>query len=154
MGELGWLGVSLPESRRRRRAARFVDAALVLEQLGADARARAAPPLARRRRAHPRASAPTSSRRAGSRPSSPATRSLALAWAEAQSRYDVADVETRAERNGGGYRLTGEKRFVLNGHAADAIVVSARTSGGAARPRGRLALRRRPRARPASPSSP
>jgi alkylation response protein AidB-like acyl-CoA dehydrogenase len=56
--------------------------------------------------------------------------SLALAWAEAQSRSDVTAVEARAEKVEGGYLLTGEKRFVLNGHAADFIVVSARTERG------------------------
>jgi alkylation response protein AidB-like acyl-CoA dehydrogenase len=55
--------------------------------------------------------------------------SLALAYAEAQSRYDVADVSTRATKSNGGYHLYGSKRWVLNGHAADTLVVSARTSG-------------------------
>ncbi len=56
--------------------------------------------------------------------------SLALAWAEDNSRYDVAAVATRAEKKGDGYVLRGKKTWVLNGHAADAIVVSARTAGG------------------------
>jgi alkylation response protein AidB-like acyl-CoA dehydrogenase len=54
---------------------------------------------------------------------------LALAYAEERSRFDVAHVSTVAERVGGAYRLHGHKRFVLNGHAADAIVISARTAG-------------------------
>lgn len=55
---------------------------------------------------------------------------LALAHAELRSRFDVSDVETRAVKSGDGYRLDGSKRWVLNGHAADTIVVSARTSEG------------------------
>jgi alkylation response protein AidB-like acyl-CoA dehydrogenase len=55
--------------------------------------------------------------------------SLALAWAERQGRYDACDVSTRAERRGGGYALSGEKVWVLNGHAADELIVSARTEG-------------------------
>jgi alkylation response protein AidB-like acyl-CoA dehydrogenase len=55
--------------------------------------------------------------------------SLALAWAEVESRHDVASVETRAEKRGATYRLTGKKVWVLDGHAASHIVVSARTSG-------------------------
>jgi alkylation response protein AidB-like acyl-CoA dehydrogenase len=56
---------------------------------------------------------------------------LALAQQEARSRYDLAHVETRAESAGAGFRLTGEKVQVLDGHVADALVVVARTAGGA-----------------------
>jgi alkylation response protein AidB-like acyl-CoA dehydrogenase len=56
---------------------------------------------------------------------------LALAQQEARSRYDLAHVETRAEPAGAGFRLTGEKVQVLDGHVADALVVVARTAGGA-----------------------
>jgi acyl-CoA dehydrogenase len=55
---------------------------------------------------------------------------LALAQQEARSRWDLAHVETRAEASGGGFRLTGEKLQVLDGHVADAFVVAARTAGG------------------------
>jgi acyl-CoA dehydrogenase len=56
---------------------------------------------------------------------------LALAQQEPRSRYDLAHVETRAEKAGDGWRLTGEKIQVLDGAAADHLIVSARTSGGA-----------------------
>jgi len=56
-------------------------------------------------------------------------RLLALAYQERRSRYDPHHVETRAERAGSGWRLAGEKIQVLDGHVADLIVVSARTSG-------------------------
>ena len=39
-------------------------------------------------------------------------------------------METRAEPEGGGYRLTGAKSVVFNAPAADVIAVSARTAGG------------------------
>jgi acyl-CoA dehydrogenase len=55
---------------------------------------------------------------------------LALAQQEANSRYQLAAVETRAEKAGAGYRLSGEKIQVLDGHVADAFVVVARTAGG------------------------
>ncbi|HWP66538.1 MAG TPA: acyl-CoA dehydrogenase [Candidatus Limnocylindria bacterium] len=55
---------------------------------------------------------------------------LALAQQEPRSRYELAHVETRAERAGDGYRLSGEKVQVLDGAAADHLIVSARTSGG------------------------
>src|SRR5439155_9219418 len=56
-------------------------------------------------------------------------RLLALAYQERRSRYDPHHVETRAERAGGGWRLTGEKIQVVDGHVADLLVVSARSSG-------------------------
>ena len=55
---------------------------------------------------------------------------VAFAFAERQSRYELANVETRAEPEGGGYRLTGAKSVVFNAPAADVIAVSARTAGG------------------------
>jgi len=57
---------------------------------------------------------------------------VSLAHQEPRSRYDVHHVETRAERTGAGWRLTGEKTQVLDGHVADALLIPARTSGGAA----------------------
>src|SRR5262252_3822795 len=44
---------------------------------------------------------------------------IALAQQEPTSRYELAHVETRAERAGDGYRLTGEKIQVLDGTVAD-----------------------------------
>jgi alkylation response protein AidB-like acyl-CoA dehydrogenase len=55
---------------------------------------------------------------------------LALAQQEAKGRYDLAAVETQAERAGAGFRIRGEKIQVLDGHVADAFVVVARTAGG------------------------
>jgi alkylation response protein AidB-like acyl-CoA dehydrogenase len=57
---------------------------------------------------------------------------LALAQQEAGSRFDLCRVATRAERARDGFVLRGEKIQVLDGHVADAWVVSARTSGAAA----------------------
>lgn len=53
---------------------------------------------------------------------------LALALDE-RPHFDPYAVETRAEKDGAGYRLTGKKTFVLDGHVADRLVVVARTSG-------------------------
>ena len=129
MGELGLLGIALPESVGGA-GGTFVDAALVLEQLGATLVPE--PLLPSLVAAAPILRLGTEEQRARwLAPFAAGDVSLALAWSEAQSRNDVADVETRAEAHAGGYRITGEKRFVLNGHAADFVVVSARTSGGA-----------------------
>jgi pimeloyl-CoA dehydrogenase small subunit len=54
---------------------------------------------------------------------------LALAHAERQSRYDLADVATSAKRDGAGYVLDGAKGIVLHGDSADKFIVSARIAG-------------------------
>ena len=61
---------------------------------------------------------------------------LAFAHTERGARYDLAHVGARAKKAGTGYRLEGEKRAVLAGGAADTLIVSARTSGGATDPAG------------------
>lgn len=53
----------------------------------------------------------------------------AVGLQEPQSFYDLNNVETRAEKNGEGYLLSGRKAVVIGGHCADLIIVSARTSG-------------------------
>jgi alkylation response protein AidB-like acyl-CoA dehydrogenase len=127
MGDLGFLGVSLPEAVGGA-GGTFADAALILEQLGATlAPEPVLPSLVAAATVLRLGSAEQQARWLA--PFAAGDASLALAWAEAQSRYDVADVETRADAHGDGFRLTGQKRFVLNGHAADFIVVSARASG-------------------------
>lgn len=53
---------------------------------------------------------------------------LALASDEA-SRHAPHLIRTRAEAAGNGFRITGAKTFVLDGHVADRLIVAARTSG-------------------------
>lgn len=54
---------------------------------------------------------------------------LATAYAEADSRFNLASVATSAVKNGDSYTLNGSKTLVLNGPSADKLVVIARTSG-------------------------
>jgi alkylation response protein AidB-like acyl-CoA dehydrogenase len=53
----------------------------------------------------------------------------ALAYAEPQARFNLADVTTTATPEGDGFVLNGYKAVVLNGPAAQLLIVSARTSG-------------------------
>jgi alkylation response protein AidB-like acyl-CoA dehydrogenase len=131
MGEYGWLGVAVPEEQGGF-GGRFVDMALILEQLGRGLVPEPYLPsvvlagglLTRLGTAEQRERFLT--------PATEGRSSLALAYAERQARYDLADCRTRAERRGSAWRLEGEKVWVLNGHAADAIGVAARTAGDAA----------------------
>ncbi|MDA9406905.1 acyl-CoA dehydrogenase family protein [Bradyrhizobium sp. CCBAU 45384] len=50
---------------------------------------------------------------------------LAFAHSERAARFDLAKVATSATKSGNGWRLTGSKIAVLDGHAADEIIVSA-----------------------------
>jgi alkylation response protein AidB-like acyl-CoA dehydrogenase len=54
---------------------------------------------------------------------------LALAYQEKQGRFDITQVTTTAEKTDGVYTLKGEKSKVQGGWCADAVIVSARTSG-------------------------
>jgi alkylation response protein AidB-like acyl-CoA dehydrogenase len=128
MGELGWLGLPLPEAVGGFGGS-MIDAAILLEQFGTTLVPEPYVPsvvLAGMAVRHA-GSAAQQSELLG--PMIEGRTSLALAWAERQGRYDVFDVATRAEKRGDGYVLTGEKVWVLNGHAADELIVSARTSG-------------------------
>jgi alkylation response protein AidB-like acyl-CoA dehydrogenase len=129
MGEMGWLGVAFPEEQGGF-GGRFVDLALIVEQLG--------------RGLVPEPIIPSVVLAGGlvSKLGTPAQvdgflapmiegrTSLALAYAERQSRYELADCRTTATKSGAGWSIAGEKVWVLNGHAADQLVVVARTSGG------------------------
>ena len=53
----------------------------------------------------------------------------ALAYAEPQSRYDIANISTTAVADGDGWVLNGSKGVVFNGGNAEILIVSARTSG-------------------------
>jgi alkylation response protein AidB-like acyl-CoA dehydrogenase len=129
MGELGWMGVPFPESAGGFGGS-FTDCALVLENLattlvpepylasvvlGGMTLARAGDVAQHETYLTPMIEGETT---------------LALAYSEAQSRYDVSAVATTAASVGGGYSLRGEKVWVLNGHRADHLIVSAKAPGG------------------------
>jgi alkylation response protein AidB-like acyl-CoA dehydrogenase len=56
---------------------------------------------------------------------------LAFAHTEPAARYAPSFVETKAKREGSGWKIDGFKSVVLNAGNADAIIVSARTAGNA-----------------------
>jgi len=52
-----------------------------------------------------------------------------LAFAEPQARFELSDIATTAKEGGDGYILNGRKTLVLNGGAADLLIIPARTAG-------------------------
>jgi len=53
----------------------------------------------------------------------------ALAITEPNGRWDLRGIQTTASQVDGGYRLTGVKSFVVDGHTADLLIVAARRPG-------------------------
>lgn len=128
MAELGWLGLPFPESAGGFDGT-FVDVAIILEQMGTT--------LVPEPYVASVLIAGTAVARLGNAdqldkilsPLINGETSLAFAHAERGNRFDTTWVETTATRDGDDYVLQGEKVFVVNGHAADVIILSARTSG-------------------------
>ena len=128
MGEYGWLGIAFPEQYGGIDGS-FLDMALILEQFGRGlvpepyiASVVLAGSLVLELGSDDQKNGLLAPMLAGEA-------SLALAYAERQSRYRLEDCLTTASVEGDGYRISGEKVWVLNGHAADSILVVARTSG-------------------------
>lgn len=63
----------------------------------------------------------------------------AFALSEPQSGSDAASLRTMAERTPGGWRLTGNKQWITSGDRAGVLVVWARTDGGKADKKGQAA---------------
>jgi len=129
MAEQGWLAIAIPEEQGGFGGS-FVDMALILEQLG---RGLVPEPFI--------ASVvlgggllsdlgTEAQRDAFLGPMIEGQTSLAFAYAEQQSRYHLNDCLMSAQKSGDGWVLSDEKVWVLNGHAADQIIVAARTGGG------------------------
>ncbi|MDN3647221.1 acyl-CoA dehydrogenase family protein [Pontixanthobacter aestiaquae] len=57
------------------------------------------------------------------------SRVYAFAYAEPRGRYDLADLETTAKKDGDGYVLNGHKAVVIAAPWASHLIVTARTSG-------------------------
>jgi alkylation response protein AidB-like acyl-CoA dehydrogenase len=129
MGELGWMGVPFPESVGGFGGS-FIECALIIENLATTlvpepylaSVVLGGMTLAR--------AGDAAQHEAYLTPMIEGEATLALAYSEAQSRHDVSSVETTATRDGNGYKLSGEKVWVLNGHHADHLIVSAKAPGG------------------------
>jgi alkylation response protein AidB-like acyl-CoA dehydrogenase len=132
MGELGWLSVPFSEEQGGIGGG-MIEVGIILEGLG---RALAPEPylasVVLGGLALARAGAPEQHER-WLAPMLEGRTALALAFAERGSRHHVgapATPATMAEPDGAGWRITGEKEFVLGGHQAHCFVVTARTPEG------------------------
>jgi len=129
MAEMGWTGVLVPEDQGGLGFG-FVGAGVICEEMG------------RTLTASPFLSTAMMAATALSRAGSPAQKErwlpaivageavIATAVDEGR-RHDPAGTAMRAERHGNGFRLSGTKAYVVDGQAADAVLVAARTAGSA-----------------------
>jgi alkylation response protein AidB-like acyl-CoA dehydrogenase len=129
MAEMGWTGVLVPEDQGGLGFG-FVGAGVICEEMG------------RTLTASPFLSTAMMAATALSRAGTPAQKQrwlpaivageviIATAVDEGR-RHDPAGTAMKAERSGNGFRLSGRKTYVVDGHAADAILVAARTGGAA-----------------------
>ncbi|MEM6989898.1 MAG: acyl-CoA dehydrogenase family protein [Myxococcota bacterium] len=129
MGELGWLSVPFPEEAGGFGAG-FVEVAIIAEGLG---KTLVPEPFIGSVVLGGMAllqAGSASQHEQWLAPMIEGTSSLALGYAERQSRHDVSRVATTATRDGGGWKLSGEKVFVPNGHEAEHVLISAQTPDG------------------------
>lgn len=128
MAELGWLAAALPEADGGLGFS-AIEVAVIAEELGRALVLEPYLPVAvLAAKLIELAGSPE--RRADLLPAIGSGESIvALAHDEHDARGEIAWVETRASRDGSGYRLDGRKTMILAGHAADRLIVSARTAG-------------------------
>ncbi len=127
MAELGWLGVPFAEEVGGFGGS-FVDVALILEQVGKNLVPEPYVPSLLAGMAIAKGGTPEQAARFLT-PMIEGHISLALAYAERDSRFDADAPRTTATREGAGFKLQGEKVWALNGHAAKHLVVTAMLEG-------------------------
>jgi acyl-CoA dehydrogenase len=128
MAELGWVGILIPEEYGGAGMG-LADLAVVLEALG---RVLAPEPFLSTvlLAGQVLTTAGTEEQKRTWLPAITAgEKILTVAYQEARSRYDINRVVSQAERDGNAWRLSGEKIQVPDGPSADALIVSARTTG-------------------------
>ncbi|HXW66352.1 MAG TPA: acyl-CoA dehydrogenase family protein [Thermoplasmata archaeon] len=129
LGEEGFLGITIPTDAGGLGLS-YLAQALVLEEI-----ARASPALALSVGAHSNLFGDnlgrngTPSQRAEFLPAVASGEAIgALALTEPGAGSDATSLQTRAERSGDGYVLTGTKQFITNGPVADTLLVYAKTA--------------------------
>ncbi len=129
MAQLGWLGIAIPDSAGGLGAGP-VETMLVMEGIG---RALCRVPYAGTCVLAPALLPATDKLLAGI---AAGTAHVAAAVDEADARFVLSHVATRATRQGQGWVLDGAKSFVSDGATADWFIVPARTAGAVAEPAG------------------
>jgi alkylation response protein AidB-like acyl-CoA dehydrogenase len=129
MADLGWMGIAIPEAYGGQ-GMTYVDLAVLLEEMG---RALVPGPFF----ASVCLAAPVileagnDAQRQALLPSiASGERNATVAYTEAGGSVDESGITLDAKADGDGFVLNGTKRFVLDAHVADTLIVAGRTSGG------------------------
>ncbi len=127
MAELGWAGVLVPEDHGGV-AMGHVAAGVIAEEMG---RTLTASPFLTTAvmAAAAIADGGSEAQRAAWLPRIAAGDAILALAVDEGRKHSPAQTALTAERAGNGFRLDGEKAFVLDAHVADALIVAARTSG-------------------------
>lgn len=127
MAEMGWAGVIIPEEFGGSEFG-YLSMGLILEELG---RTLTASPLLASGLAAASALVLGGSQEQKSEwlPKIAAGEAVGTLAVDEGPHHNPEKVTLKAEKSGAGYKLTGKKTFVLEGLAADLLIVSARTSG-------------------------
>jgi alkylation response protein AidB-like acyl-CoA dehydrogenase len=127
IAELGWMGIAIPDAFGGQ-GMTYVDLAVLMEEMG---RALVPGPFF----ATVCLAAPTIIETANDEqkrellpPIAAGERFATVAYTEANARVDAAGVQIEARADGDAFVLNGTKRFVLDAHVADTIIVAARTA--------------------------
>jgi acyl-CoA dehydrogenase len=127
MAELGWAGVLIDESYGGSGFG-FVGAGAIAEEMG---RTLTASPFL-----SSAVLAATALQKSGSAamkaahlPAIAAGERVIALGVDEGPKHDPAGVALRAEKSGNGFRLSGAKSFVADGHVADKVIIAARTAG-------------------------
>jgi alkylation response protein AidB-like acyl-CoA dehydrogenase len=129
MAELGWLGLPFPEAVGGY-GGRTIDVCLLLEQLGTTLVPEPYLEVVMLGGMAVLKAGNAEQHKRWLEPLIAGDAIIALAWAERDGRYDAGRLATTVVRDGSHWKLDGEKVFVLAGHAADVLVVSARAPEG------------------------
>lgn len=130
LGDLGWLGMAIPE-RYGGAGFGFLEVVVLLEEMGRVLLP--APFFSTVVAAIPTLLAAGSEEQKGELLPAIAAGSVraTLAVSEPNGRWDLSGVETIYRPDGSGFVLNGTKSFVLDGHTADLLIVAARRPGSA-----------------------
>jgi alkylation response protein AidB-like acyl-CoA dehydrogenase len=126
MAGLGWAGVVTPEAYAGSQLG-YQTLGLILEQAGRTLTA--SPLLATTAAAGALILGGDEAQKAAYLPSLATGETLAALAVDEEPHHRPEQIGLRAQPTAGGYALTGTKRFVLEGAAADLLVVAARTAG-------------------------
>jgi len=126
MGEMGFAGVLVSEDDGGVGMGAMT-AGLIAEQMGANLSA--SPFFSTSVLAATALKHASDAQRAEYLPKVAAARMIVAFAVDEGAKHSPERIETRAEASGNGFKITGDKAMVVDGHMADALIVVARTSG-------------------------